>query len=149
MGEDVVSIPFQMWMPLEMILGDSPIGKKLNEFGDLTTHLSQPWRNSFFAVFFAEQIKLGEKSKYKEYVQNLPTDFSNYAPFFSDVEKEHLTGCDYMIVKTTMRKAIDANDYKLLQMAYPELDKEISYDEFKTGKILANIRAYDLAFTDK
>lgn len=127
-GEDIVAIPNQMWMPLESIINDSPICQKLNEYGDLTNHLSEPWRNSFYAVFFAEQIKLGDQSKYKDYVQNLPTDFNNYATFFTDKEKDELVGCDYMIMKTTMKKAMDANDFKLLQMAYPELDKEITYE---------------------
>jgi len=53
-----------------------------------------------------------------------------------------------MIVKVTAKKAIDANDYKLLLAAYPDLEKEISYDEFKTGKCLACTRSYSLAFTD-
>lgn len=59
-GEDILQVPYNMWMPLEMILGDSPLGQKLNNYGDLTNHLQQPWRLSFFAVFFAEQIKQGE-----------------------------------------------------------------------------------------
>lgn len=91
---------------------------------------------------------MGDKSVYKDYVQNLPMDFSNYGPFYTDKEKDMLEGCDNMIIKTSMKKAIDANDYKLLCMAYPDLEKEITYDEFKTGKMLANTRAYDLAFTD-
>jgi len=49
-----------MWMPLEMVLADSPLGKQLNEFGELSKHLSVPWRNCFFAVFFIEQLKLGD-----------------------------------------------------------------------------------------
>lgn len=53
-----------------------------------------------------------------------------------------------MILKTTVKKSVDVNDYKLLQMAYPNLENEITYDEFKAGKVLASIRAYDLAFTD-
>jgi hypothetical protein len=53
-----------------------------------------------------------------------------------------------MVMKTTLKKAVEANDYKLLTMAYPDLDKEISFEEFKKGKILASLRAYDLAFTD-
>jgi hypothetical protein len=120
-GEYVLAIPYQLWIPLEIILGQSPIGQKLNEYGDLTNHLSHPWRNSFFAVILAEQRKMGEDSMYKNYVQNLPTDFSNYAPFYTDNEKDLLEGCDHMIMRTSMKKAIDANDYKLLCMAYPEL----------------------------
>jgi hypothetical protein len=73
-------------------------------------------------VILAEQRKLGDQSVYKDYVQNLPTDFSNYGPFYTDKEKEMLEGCDQMIMKTSMKKAIDANDYKLLCMAYPELE---------------------------
>lgn len=67
-GEDVLSIPYPLWMPLEMILQDSPIALKLNDFGDLTNYLSPPWRNSFFGVFFAEQKKMGDKSKFKDYI---------------------------------------------------------------------------------
>lgn len=33
-------------------------------------------------------------------------------------------------------------------MAYPDLEKEIGYDQFKNGKILASTRAYDLIWTD-
>jgi len=41
-------------MPLELIMAFSPIASKLNNYGELTEHLTEPWRNSFFAVFFAE-----------------------------------------------------------------------------------------------
>lgn len=121
-GEEIVAIPYNLWMPLESVLVDSPLGQKLNDFGDLTNYLSSPWRNSFFAVFYAEQMKLGEKSKYKDYIQNLPTDFSNYASQFTDNEKAMLEGSESMIMKVTIKKTVDAQDYKLLCMAYPEFE---------------------------
>ena len=53
-----------------------------------------------------------------------------------------------MIQKTQLKKAQDAQDYKLLTMAYPDLEKEVTYEEYKKGRVLASQRAYDLSFTD-
>jgi len=43
-----------------------------------------------------------------------------------------------MIGRTQMKKAMDASDYKLLAMAYPDIEKEVSYEDFKKGKVLAS-----------
>lgn len=91
---------------------------------------------------------MGDNSFYKDYVQNLPLDLQHYAPMFNDIEKEELMGSTYTMEKISMRKASDINDFKLLMMANPEMDKQVTYNEFLRGKILALTRSYDLAFTD-
>jgi hypothetical protein len=91
---------------------------------------------------------MGDLSKYKDYVQNQPATFDCYATCYTDDERLQLVGCDSMILKTTMRKTMEVNDYKLLEMAYPDISKEITYEEFKRGKILAGTRSYDLVWTD-
>lgn len=47
-----------------------------------------------------------------------------------------------------MKKGRDAADYKFMTKVCPEMEKELTYEEFKMGKALASLRAYDLAFTD-
>jgi hypothetical protein len=79
----------------------------------------------------------------------MPSNFENYATCYTDEEREELIGCDSMIINTTIRKSMEMNDYKLLSMAYPDIQNQISYEEFKQGKILARTRAYDLIWTDK
>lgn len=92
-GEDIVQIPYSEWMPLETVLPDSPLCLAMNEKGELVQQLRHPWRNSFFAVFFIEQLKMGENSKYKDYIQNLPSDLSHYPSNFSQKEiDENLKG---------------------------------------------------------
>ncbi len=53
-----------------------------------------------------------------------------------------------MIMKVTINKSINVNDYRLLCMAYPDLEKEIPYKDWKNAKILTNLRSYQLTFTD-
>jgi hypothetical protein len=91
---------------------------------------------------------MGDQSVYKDYIQNLPLDVSHYPVNYSDTEQKYLQGSDHMIIKISVKKIVDKQDYDLLVMAVPELANTVSYEEFKLGKIWASTRAYDLAFTD-
>lgn len=46
--------------------------------------------NSFYAIFFIEQLRLKEKSKYYEYLCSFPLNITNYPELFSDEEMEML-----------------------------------------------------------
>jgi len=148
-GQDIVEIPYAEWMPLESILPDSPLCLALNEKGELVNQLRHPWRNSFFAVFFIEQLKMGDKSKYKDYVQNLPSDLSHFPSNFSQKEiDENLKGSTAIQNKIKAKNQADERDFEILCAAHPALKDAMTLDEFKKGKIWASTRAYDLAFTD-
>lgn len=135
-------------MPLEILVQDSPITMKIVEMEDVRRGLSHPWRNSLYAVFIAEHIKLGDASKYKDWVQNLPKDLSSYPTFFTDTEKDYFQDSTFPVRKITERKAQEANDYLVIKKSFPEFEDEITYDEFKAAKILANLRAFEMTFTD-
>ena len=128
---------------------DSPLCLALNEKGELVNQLRHPWRNSFFAVFFIEQLKMGDKSKYKDYVQNLPSDLSHFPSNFSQKEiDENLKGSTAIQNKIKAKNQADERDFEILCAAHPALKDAMTLEEFKKGKIWASTRAYDLAFTD-
>jgi len=70
-------------MTVDMICEDSNLCSKLQKCDGLTDKL-QIWMNSFYAVFFIEQLKLKEKSKYYEYLCSFPLNITNYPELFSD-----------------------------------------------------------------
>ena len=129
-------------------MADSPICMTLNNFSDLTNHLSAPWRCTFFTVFLVEQMKLKEKSKYWDYLKTFKSDLSHFPVAFDDKEQLLLTGCDYMSLQIMTTKTRMVQDFKLLQMAYPDLEKEVTYPEFREARMSVNQRIFDLAFTD-
>lgn len=135
-------------MPLEVVVGESPLTLKIVESEEVRKNLSHPWRNSLYAVFLAEHIKKGDESKFKDYVQNLPKDLSNYPSFFGDTEKDYFQDSSYPIRKITERKAIEANDYLVIKKQFEDIEKDLSYDDFKAGKTLANLRAFEMTFVD-
>jgi hypothetical protein len=148
-GEDIVTVPYDNWQPIEKVMPHSPLCQKLNEAGALVEHLSHPWRNSFFAVFMIEQLKAGpENSEYYQYFSHFPEDQSHYPGNFSEKEKELVAGCTDLLFKAEERNIIDSNDYTLLCSVCPELKDTVSLEEFKRGKKWASTRAYELAFTD-
>lgn len=135
-------------MPLEVVVADSPITLKVVESEEVRKNLSHPWRNSLYAVFIAEHIKKGDDSKFKDYVQNLPKDLSNYPNFYGDAEKEFFQDSSYPIRKITERKAMEANDYLVIKKNFEDIENDLSYDDFKAGKTLANLRAFEMTFVD-
>jgi len=147
-GETVVGIPYAQWMPLEALMADSPICLKLNEKGELTKKLSHPWRNSFFACWFIEQQKLGEKSKCREYVSFLPNNQHIFPENYTEKEMEMLKGCEHIAKKLELKNKVIQHDYDLLLAANPAIKDTVSLEEFKQGRTWAASRAYDLAFTD-
>jgi len=78
-------------MTVDMVCEDSNLCGKLQKCDGITEKL-QLWMNSFYAVFFIEQLKLKEKSKYYEYLCSFPLNITNYPELFSDEEMEMLQG---------------------------------------------------------
>lgn len=78
----------------------------------------------------------------------MPSNGDSYGCNYTDDQRDLLVGCDSMIIHTSMIKASMMNDYHLLTMAYPDIKEQITYDEFKMGKVMASTRAYDLVWTD-
>jgi hypothetical protein len=74
-------------MYLENIFENSPLLKILAEVGDkLPKKLNDPWRNSYYSLFLEEQKQLGEASKYKKYIENLPTNSESYPCLWKDLK---------------------------------------------------------------
>jgi hypothetical protein len=76
-------------MTVDVICEDSILCGKLQKCDGLTEKL-QIWMNSFYAVFFIEQLRLKEKSKYHEYLLSFPLNITNYPELFSDEEMKML-----------------------------------------------------------
>lgn len=66
---------------------------------------------------------------------------------FGDTEYEYLKGSP-MIDRIAQRKEIWQKDYDLLCEAEPSVKDVVTFDEFKEGKIIASLRAYDIVYTD-
>ena len=54
--------------------------------------------NSFYAVFFIEQLKLKEKSKYYEYLCSFPLNITNFPELFREDEMHALQGSDDLLL---------------------------------------------------
>lgn len=134
-------------MPLELVVANSPTTLKIVEVEEIRKNLSMPWRNSLYSIFICEQQNLGEESKYKDYVQNLPSAKS-FPTNFNDDDKTMLQDSSFAIRKITERKASEATDYSTIAKHFPDIEKEITYDSFKSAKALANLRCFDMPFMD-
>lgn len=102
--------------------------------------------NNFYAVFLIEQSK-AKDSKYAAYMKSLPLDVSNYPTMLSEADRDLLKGCA-INTKIDSALAIMQKDYDILCQTAPDLTKEVTFEEFKKGVILASQRAYDLTYTD-
>mmetsp|Transcript_18498 Transcript_18498/g.28401 ORF Transcript_18498/g.28401 Transcript_18498/m.28401 type:complete len:129 (-) Transcript_18498:1170-1556(-) len=121
---------------------------KLNMHGELVKErkLSTPWRNNFFAVFFAEQAKVAD-SKHSSYLKSLPQTVAQFPIRYSDEETKMLNG-SLLVRKLDNIKQAWREDYDHLVQAEPELADVCTFDEFVKGKVIASSRAYDIVYTD-
>ena len=87
-----MAVPLAEWITLEMVVEDSDFCKTLHVHEDLQEKLSHPWRNCFFTLFIAEQKMLGDKSKYKPFLDSLPLNVSNFPVMFGEEERVWLQG---------------------------------------------------------
>ena len=104
--------------------------------------------NSFYAVFFIEQLKLGESSKYYEYLSSFPLNITNYPELFRDEEMKMLQGSVDLLIAISKRTLDNKLEYEALSKSESSFSKIISFREYQEGKILASLRAYDIVFTD-
>ena len=70
--------------------------------------------NSFYAVFFIEQLRLKEKSKYYEYLCSFPLNITNYPELFSDEEMEMLQGSEDLLIAIEKRTQDNKLEYEAL-----------------------------------
>ena len=70
-------------MTIDAISEDSPLVSKLMQDQNLIDSLDV-WMNSFYAVFFIEQIKMGQSSKYYEYLCSFPLNLTNFPELFNE-----------------------------------------------------------------
>jgi len=104
--------------------------------------------NSFYAVFFIEQLRLKEKGKYYEYLLSFPLNITNYPELFSDEEMNMLQGSVDLLIAIKKRKNDNKLEYDALCQSESSFSSLISFREYQEGKILASLRAYDIVFTD-
>ena len=72
---------------------------------------------------------------------------TNFPTLLSEEDKELLKGCT---INEKIYAAIEQmrKDYDILCKTVPDLNKTVSFEEFKKGVIIASHRAYDLVYTD-
>lgn len=100
-----------------------------------------------FGIFFAEQLK-DQNTKYRSYLNSLPTTVSNFPELFTQDDLKELEGSDLMLQRINNKNELVRKDYIALCDAEPDIKDFISFTEFQKGCIYASNRAYDLAFTD-
>ena len=70
--------------------------------------------NSFYAVFFIEQLRLKEQSKYYEYICSFPLNITNYPELFSDEEMQMLRGSEDLLIAIEKRTHDNKLEYEAL-----------------------------------
>jgi hypothetical protein len=116
-------------MTVDVICENSELCEKLQKCDGLTDKL-QLWMNSFYAVFFIEQLKLKEKSKYYEYLSSFPLNITNYPELFSDKEMKMLEGSVDLLIAIKKRTVDNKLEYEALCNSESSFKSVISFREY-------------------
>jgi len=118
----------------------TPIGSQMKD-KNLFTKLRSP-KHSFIASFLLQDKLLGDKAEFKEYLDILPSDLSNFPIFFNDDEKAMLEGSAFLT--NIQKKLTDIDgDYSMITKKVPEFEK-FTKEEFKRALIYVSSRVFTM-----
>lgn len=112
----ILSVPLKLLITLEMAF-ESPIGKLMME-KKLRPQLLSP-KHTFLGTYIMQEKRKPEASFYKEYLNILPKDITEFPVFFKDEEMSWLDG-SWLKDKITDKRREIKQDYDLCCNEVPE-----------------------------
>lgn len=138
-GETILYVPKQEIITLEMAM-ESPIGA-LMAAKNMRHRLLSP-KHSFLSTFIMQE-KRKPQSYFKEFIDILPKNFTNFPIFYTVEERQWLEGSAMQNVITDKIKDI-ATDYNTICMEVPEF-KQFSLKEYSEMRMMVCSRIFGIS----
>ena len=137
-GETILFVPKHQIITLELAFA-SPIGKKMYEKG-LRQRLLSP-KHSFLSTYIMQERR-NPDSSWQYYIDILPKCFSNFPIFFTDEERQWLSGSPF---KEQIREKLDdiRSDYDLICKEVPDYE-QFPLREYSEIRMMVSSRIFGI-----
>ena len=135
-NEMLFTIPLKSLITLDTAK-ESQIGKY---FTDKIKNKLYSSRHSLLTVFLLNEMDKGNQSKWKFYIDFLPSNYSSFPTFFSTKELEYLKGTQFLEILEKKKNNIK-NDYDILIKEIPGLSK-YNFSFFKKMREVVGSRVF-------
>lgn len=140
-NEEIIFVPETAIITLK-IAKESKIGRKLQEPKLMLEHKE----HCILAAYLLQEMKDPE-SVWKVYLDTLPKTMTSFPEFFSEEERNLLTGSIFLNIIREIEEGMD-KDYGEISRHYPEEFSFASKKEFIEARIIVSSRAFGVTIND-